>query len=168
MSDTLTSVYTFGQGNSSDSLHTEIDGQMHLDAEGEERSSFAPGDVVYFLLHYDPAKIRVLGLRATDDGDIQLVGPVVRTRKEELSFQHPAHLLDLGYIPAGALSAEWFGRSSNLFLDGRQVQADLAPCLGEVSYPVNFVQYSHRPAVAAITDGEDFPTDIVIEYEEIN
>lgn len=167
--NTITTIVTFGGAAAASSglIVAEIDGAMHLDAEGNERSSFLPGEEVSFLLHYDPAKVRIVRLRATDDGDIQQIGQVTRTRKEQLTWQHPAHLIDLRYLPSGGLSAAWYGRSSNLYRTGRSVQADLAPCLGDISYPVAFTQYSHRPAVAEIADGEEYPTDIIVEYEEI-
>lgn len=170
MSDsTVTNIISFGGAVAAASglIVAEIDGAMHLDGDGNERSSFLPGEPVYFLLHYDASKVRIIRLRSTDDGDVRRIGQVTRERLEQITWQHPAHLIDLRYLPAGSLSAKWYGRGSNLYRNVRQVQADLAPCLGDISYPVQFVQYLHVPAVAEIPDGEEFPADIIIEYQEI-
>ena len=170
MSDsTITSIIAFGGAVSAASglIVAEIDGAMHLDAEGKERSSFLPGEPVYFLLHYDETKIKIIRLRPTDDGDVQYIGRVTRTRVEQLTWQHPAHLIDLLYLPSDQLSEKWYGRGSNLYRTGQQVQADMAPCLGDISYPVKFSQYLHRPAVVEIADGEEYPVDIIVEYQEI-
>ena len=166
---TVTTVISFGGSSDSGSgaISAEIDGAMHLDAEGNERSQFLPGEEVYFLLHYDPAKVRVIRLRATDNGDVQRIGQVSREREEQITFLHPADLHSLGYQPEGGLLTKWYGRSSNIYLQGGQYHADLAPCLGDIKYSVRFEQYLHKPATVQIPDGEEFPTDIIIEYEEI-
>jgi len=166
---TVTNIIKFGEvvAASSGLIIPEIDGFMHLDATGEERSSFLPGEQVYFLLHYDPAKVKIISLQATDGGDVRRIGKVTRERTEQLTFQHPAHLLDMRYTPTTDPEATWYGRGSNLYRSGRRLQADLAPCLGDLVYDVEFIQYLHKPAVDDIADGEEYPTDIIIEYQEI-
>jgi hypothetical protein len=143
----------------------EIDGAMHLDGEGQERSAFLPGEPVYFLLHHDP-EVKIVRIRTTDDGEVQRIGQVTRTRTQELSFDHPAHLIELAYRPSGQPTAKWYGRHSNLFLSGLSLQADLAPCLGEISYPIKATQYLHRPGSGLVLQpGEAFPVDLKIEYK---
>lgn len=167
MSDkTVTGIGRFGESSAaaSGSIVPEIDGVMHLDADGREKSSFLPGEAVFFLLPHD-ANVRIIRVRATDDGDVQLVGPVTRTRAQQITFEHPAHLVELSYRPSGQPTAKWYGRGSNLYLSGKTLQADMAPCLGDISYPIVATQYLHRPMSAIVLlPGEEFPVDIIIEY----
>lgn len=167
---TVTNIIKFGDSGGGDSglITAEIDGFMHLDAKGEERSSFSPGESVYFIIHYDPAKVKIISLQATDGGDVRRIGDVTRERTEQLTFQHPAHLIDLSYMPKADPEVTWYGRSSNIYRSGCQLQADLAPCLGDLVYEVEFVQYLHKPAIDEIADGEEYPTDVIIEYQEVD
>jgi hypothetical protein len=166
MSDkTVTGIARFGESSAaSGSIVAEIDGAMHLDADGREKSSFLPGEAVFFLLHHD-ANVKIVRVRSTDDGDVQLIGKVTRSKSQEITFEHPAHLVDLSYRPGGQPTAKWYGRGSNLYLSGKSLQADLAPCLGDISYPIVATQYLHRPTSAIVLQpGEEFPVDIIIEY----
>ncbi|MFT5728754.1 MAG: hypothetical protein ACI8PB_002910 [Desulforhopalus sp.] len=166
MSSEITSVVSFGESVSSSSalIVAEIDFDKHKDDDGNAQTTFLPGEAVYFLVHHDPT-IKIVRVQSTDGGDVQRIGVVTRIKTVELSFDHPAHLLTLGYNPAGAASAKWYGRQSNLYLDGRDLQADLAPCLGDVSFPFVAVQYLHRPIDGlSLAAGESFPTDIKVEY----
>jgi hypothetical protein len=166
MSDrTVTGIARFGESSAAlGAISAEIDGAMHLDDDGNERTAFLPGEAVFFILHHD-ANVKIVRLRATDGGDVQLIGPVVRSRMEQITFEHPAHLVDLPHKPNGQPTAKWYGRSSNLYLSGQTLQADLAPCLGDISYKISATQFLHRP-ISGITlqPGEEFPVDIVIEY----
>jgi hypothetical protein len=165
MSSDKTSVVSFGESTSTSVLIVvEIDFNKHKDDDGNAQTSFGPLDPVYFIIHHAP-EISIVRVQATDGGDVQRIGTVTRTKTVELSFDHPAHLVELGYNPAGGASAKWYGRSSNLYLTGRELQADLAPCLGDVSFPFVAVQYLHRPIGGLnLEPGEEFPTDIKVEY----
>ena len=164
---TVTAIASFGGSSGvSGSIIAEIDGEMHLDKDGNERSSFLPGESVYFYLHYD-SNVRIIRVRSTDGGDVQRIGSIIRQKTQQITFEHPAHLVDLQYQPKNKPTAiKWYGRASNLFLTGRTLQADLAPCLGDITYQIAAVQYLHRPPLGLTLDaGETFPNDIVIEYE---
>lgn len=167
MSDnTVTAIARFGQksveGNSL--IVAEIDGYMHLDGDGQERHVFLPGEEVFFLLHLDP-DVKIIRIKATDDGDVGQVGMVTRTRTQQLSFDNPNHAITLPYRPSGPLDAKWYGRSSSLLLSGLSVKASSAPCLGDVSFPITAMQYVHRPLNGVVlVPGETFPVDLKIEY----
>lgn len=164
-----TTIISFGNAaaESSGAIIGEIDGYMHLDADGNERSQFNPGEAVYCILHYDPAKVKIISMRPTDGGDVQYIGQVIRSRDEQQTFQHPGHAIDLRYNPGSNIAARWYGRTSDLVRSGKQLTAPGAPCLGKLTYQVQFEQYLHKPAPVTIQDGEEYPTDIIIEYREV-
>lgn len=168
---TVTGIASFGADVSDAAtaglIVAEIDDTMHLDADGQPQTVFLPGESIYFLLHYG-ATIQLVRVRDTDGGDIQRIGAVTRTRTQQITFEHPAHLVPLPHQPSGQPRADkWYGRSSNLHLDGLELSADLAPCLGDISYEIAAVQYCHKPlAGLTLAPGEEFPVDIVIEYQE--
>lgn len=175
MSD-VTEIVSFGDGSSavSSAVVVELDSDMHLDGEGNVITEFGPEDEVYFLVPHRPG-ITIKALRSTDDSDIQRIGEVTRTRSQQITFEHPAHLVQLSYFPAGQPSGEWHGRSSNLVLHddsggkSKYLQADLAPCLGDISYSITATQFLSRPpAGLSLLAGEEWLTDIVVEYEEVD
>ena len=166
----VTVIASYGLGGSSSSsalFMAELDETMNLDEEGKAKSQFAPGEPAWFLLHH-AANVRVIRLRDTAEGDIQLIGPVSRTREQQITFQPPGHEVELSYQPSGTPSAVWYGRSSGLVLSGRKLKADAAPCLGDISYPIAATQFLYRPPPGmTIEADEDYPIDVVIEWEEI-
>lgn len=155
---------------SSSGIQVELDEDMHRDSEGNVVTEFGPEDEVYFLV-IPPPNVTVKGVKTTDGSDVQRIGTITRTRTQEMTFHNPNHLVDLFYYPAGGLSPKWFGRSSTLQLTGaqsKQVKADNAPCLGLISYSVNAIQYLNRPISSlSLSPGEEWPADMIIEYEEV-
>jgi len=172
MSDKPSAVITFGGGTGGSVnalLRVELDEAMHLDSDGEAISTFSPGDPVYLLVHHDN-HARVVRVRDdTANGDLQLIGVVTRTKTEEITFTHAADEHELQYQPSGQPSARWYGRQGVLSLSGRTLKASGTPCLGEISYPISAVQYLYRPSsLVTCLPGEQFPVDVVVEWEEVS
>lgn len=169
---TITAIGSFGASASGSSvsalLRIEIDAEMHTDADGNEIRTFLPGDEVYLLVHHD-SRARIINLRDTAGGDLQRIGQVSRGKNEQITFQHPAHENELQYQPAGTPSADWYGRSSGLRLNGRTLTAANAPCLGDISYAISAVQYLYRPSsLVTCGIGEEFPVDVIVEWREVD
>lgn len=171
MSDKPSAVIPFGGGTGAAATSAprfEIDEAMHLDEEGKAISTFLPGEPVYLLLNHD-SRVRVIRVRDdTANGDLQMIGNVTRIKTEEISFTHAADEHDLQYHPSLQPSARWYGRQGVLSLSGRTLKASGAPCLGEVSYPISATQYLYRPSsLVTCLPGEQFPVDVVAEWEEV-
>ena len=166
---TKTVIGSFGEVVSADgSIVLEIDTTMHLDSDGSVQSSFAPQEGVYFLLHYDSSKVKINKVINTDSGDVQRLGRVSRSRAEEVTFTHAAMQKTLLHTPNSVPTARWYGRSSGLVLEGKNVSAPGAPCLGELLYVFSAMQYLHRPPRDLELDSADeWLTDIVVEYEAV-
>ncbi len=167
MVETITRVLSFGEAaaGSGALIVAEIDEDKHLDDDGNVESSFLPETEVFVLIHHDP-EIKIVRVRDTGEGDLQRIGTVTRSRTEEMTFTHTEDKQDLPHNPNGVPSASWYGRSSSLVLDGRQLRAVSCPCLGEVTYSFTAVQYRYRlPGSVDLAVGEQFPVDLVVEYE---
>lgn len=167
MVETVTRVLSFGEdtAGSGTLIVAEIDVDMHLDDEGNAKSSFLPGEEVFALIHHDP-EIKIIRVSDTAGGDLQRIGLVTRVRTQQMTFTHAEDKEELPHIPNTVPTASWYGRSSGLALDGRQLQAAGAPCLGEITYSFAAEQYKYRlPVGIEVAVGEQFPVDLVIEYE---
>jgi len=167
MVEIVTRVLNFGEeiAGSGALIVAEIDVDKHQDDDGNAKSSFLPGEEVFVLIHHDP-DIRIVRVQDTGKGDLLRIGRVTRSRTEEMTFTHPADKQELPHIPFGGVSASWYGRSSMLVLVGRQLQASSCPCLGDISYNFSAVQYKYRlPAGVSLAVGEQYPVDLVVEYE---
>jgi hypothetical protein len=167
MSDNITRVLSFGEDVSGTSglIKAEIDVDMHLDGDGKAKSSFLPNEEVFVLVHHDP-DIKIVRVRDTADGDLQLIGSVTRSRTQEPSFTNPDDKHELPHIPKGMPTAKWYGRNSELSLSGRSLQAVWAPCLGDITYNFVAMQYKYRlPVAITVVIGDPFPVDLVVESE---
>ena len=167
MSDTQTLVLPFGQmvETSSGLLLAEIDGQIHKDDQGNQISRFPANSEINFLIHHDP-QITIVRVNDTAGGDVVRIGSVIRSGSQQnVTFSHGLAEITLSHIPNGLPSAKWYGRGSVLALkDGNKIVAPAAPCLGDLSYQYNAIQYRYRPPEMSLALNEEFPVDLVIEY----
>lgn len=159
-----TIVVQFGQGaNSSALVVVEMDGELNKDSEGNEKTQFIPGDRPVWLVHHD-STVRI-GSVACSSGMIQALGQVMRTRTQQLSFPS-REAVDLPYVPAGGVSARWYGNNGNLTVSGRSVRATgTVPAIGLVSVPVRFWQYRLIPPALSLSGEETWPILIVVTME---
>lgn len=134
-----------------------------LPADGV-KSQFNPGDEAYFLAHFDADKLRIADIQATA-GTVINQGHVTRSVTDELLFTARGEALTLSHIPAGYLESTWFGRSANLDRNGMQVTADVAPCLGNVTYDFSAMSFKYVPPPMTLSDKESYPVAIVISVE---
>lgn len=136
-----------------------------LPAEGV-KSQFNPGDQVFLLLHYDHSRLRVTDIKATA-GQVVMEGAVSRTATDEVLFTAAGELLQLSHIPAGAMAVSWFGRSAAITRDGRNISANDAPCLGNVSYAYQATSCRYVPPPMVLGEDESYPVAIVVYVEAV-
>jgi hypothetical protein len=134
-----------------------------LPAEGV-KSQFVPGDQVFFLMHYDHSRLRITDIKATS-GQVVVQGEVSRSTTDEVLFTAAGELLQLSHIPVGGVSASWFGRSAAISRDGRNVSANAAPCLGNVSYVYQATSCRFVPPPMTLSDDDSYPVAIVVYVE---
>jgi len=134
-----------------------------LPAEGV-KSQFNPGDSVFMLLHYDHSRLRIVDIKATA-GQVIMYGEVSRYITEEVLFVTAGELHQLSRNPSSDLAASWFGRTAALTRDGRNISANAAPCLGNVSYSYQATSCRYIPPPMVLGEGEDYPVAIVVYVE---
>ncbi|MGV0961805.1 MAG: hypothetical protein ACOYB1_18425 [Limnohabitans sp.] len=134
-----------------------------LPAEGV-KSQFSPGDPVYFLLHYDPTKLRVADIKTTA-GTLARQGNISRSATDELLFTEADEAQTLSHIPNGSLAVSFFGRWANLARDGMQIEADTAPVLCKVSYNFAATGYKFVPPPMTLGVDDEYPVAIVVYVE---
>lgn len=147
----------------------ELDGAMNLDAAGQEKTSFAPGDTIHFLIHYE-STLRLTRVAATS-GQIAAQPDVTRQRSEELLFVDADATNELSYNPAGPVAAQWYGNEAiglkKTETRVMQISGGALPALCNATYTVNFTAYKLVTAPRDLAEGETYPIRIVAWLETI-
>lgn len=161
-----TFVVSFGEGVSQDSgVVVELEPSMNVGEDGAEKTSFAPGDEVYFTVHY-PASLRV-GSVATTSGEAYKVGRGEFNREQAgIFFVDPDTSVSLQHTPSSPLTFFWFGKVGQLDINGREMKAVNAPCVGDVSYKIVADLYRYvPPAIMPLNTDNRFISGVVINME---
>lgn len=168
MSDVVsTLVVNFGEDvtGASGSIVAEWDDEMTLDADGEPKTQFVPGDERYLLVHID-SSVTIVAVKATS-GAIASVGGVVLSRTAEIGFGDASDEQSLNYLPAGQLSFNWFGNvGTGPVVADRAVRMSGGqfPCLAAVSIPVAFTRYRLQTPTMELTKDETWPIRVYIYF----
>ncbi len=170
MSDKATTVLEYGDAASRDAFVVAgLDAVLNADAEGNARSSFAPGEEIYLFVHHD-GTVRVNKIIPSLPGTITPLGGAVRKATEQHVFKgYPDNANDLGYIAAGLPSAVWYGRSSVLGVSGSKVKANPGYCIGDLTYNYLVELYRYTPGSAPqVAEDETFPLRFFVNLESKN
>lgn len=164
MSVAATVVVQFGTGVDSSALVVvELDGEVNLDLEGKEKTSFAPEDSPFFLVHHDAA-LRVERVTCSS-GMVSGGALVVRSRSQQLQFAGEESQ-DLPHLPASSPTWQWYGNAPQISRDGRTLTPSGAlPAIGEASYRIKARQYQLTPPPLVLVGDENYPILIVIHME---
>jgi hypothetical protein len=159
-------VIEFGEGVDSTALAViELDDAVNIGADGKPKSQFAPGEAAGFVVHYDPAALRIDRV-ASSSGMVVDRGEVVRDRSTMV--QLVSDPVTLPHIPAGGVSIAWMGNAPAIDQDGRRLSsADTArlPAIGTASYRINCHAYRLEPPVMSLADGEQWQVLVVVYME---
>ena len=145
-------VVIFGAGADSSAFHhVEPDEHLNVDAYGQVKNSFGPGDPYYFLLQWDALKLR-LGVVGCSSGAVHRVGRVTRRHTiDDVQVIDAETSIELPHINAGAIGGLWCGNAPGIGLVGRKLSSHGAlPARGQVSYsaPHELWRYVPPPAVS--------------------
>lgn len=159
-----TIVVQFGQGADSNALvRVELDGVENVDADGNERTSFIPGDQPVFLVHHDDT-LQICRIECSS-GMVQPLGQVVRTREQRLQWSELA-AQQLDYLPASDPTIEWYGNNAGLARVGRLLTpAGTVPAVCNCTIPIICHQFRLHPPSLSLADGDEWPVLIVITME---
>jgi len=164
-----TLVVGFGKDaeTASGSIIAEWDDSKNLDAEGEVKRDFVPGDVAWLLIHHDSTA--TINAVKTTSGSIAGEGEVILDRTEEMGWAEAGEEQGLRYLPAGDLAFDWYGNagSGEVVADKEVKQTGgQFPCMADVSYPVLFRRYRLQTPVMDLAEEETFPLRVYIYYTE--
>lgn len=158
-----TIVVQFGQDASSQALvKIELDEQMNVDADGNEKTSFQPGDTPYFLVHHD-STLRVQKVECSS-GMVQSFGTVGRARTQRAQWVN-TDAVELEYEVSDP-SFEWFGNDAIPTVVGRSMTPTGAvPAICDISMMVSFEQFKLIPPELTLSEGDDWPVLVVVTME---
>ena len=137
-----------------------LDDELNVDAAGEVITSFAPGDIIHFLVQHDPA-LRLARVAATD-GAIAAQPDKSYRIEQQLTFLVANEDQDLQAIPSGAITKTPYGRvAAGWQVQGRKIRIlGNDPVVYDLSYLARMKSYRlHAPNVAL---GEDETWPVVI------
>lgn len=161
-------VVSFGESVTSDSgsLTVEWDDSLNVDDDGEVKTSFVPGDVLYLLIHHG-SDVDVVGVKCTS-GTLSGGSAVNITMEDEIGWGSSDDDQELSYSPSGALSYTWFGRvgSGITLVDKVLTVAESFPCLARVSYLARFLRYKLQTPSVTLAEEETWPLLVYVYYTE--
>lgn len=111
----------------------ELDDEKNINNDGEVLTQFVPGDNIYFLMHYDKTKLKIVDIK-TSDGQVHLFGDTTRENTIEMIFVDEESKHELPHIPNNTPTASWYGNVANINRDERIITVDSWPCIGNISY----------------------------------
>lgn len=167
MSVLATVVIDFGTAAPSASAIAELDALLNVDALGEAKSSFAPGDSVYLLVAPGP-DLLVRDVRCTLGVSGVLLGTVAHEQRERLAFRNTIDQQALRCSPDSEPAPTWYGQTGRTLArtDTAMTVAGNVPCIADVTYQASFSSYRVDLPVFPLAEEEEFPAEIVVYLEE--
>lgn len=161
-----TIVVEFGEGvDNSELVVVELDGEVNLDADGNEKTSFSPDDSPGFIVHYDETKLRIDRVECSD-GSVSSGSLVSRIRTRQLQFTNTDDSQQLSHIPDGEVELEEYGNNPAIVQDGRKIRAaGLVPSIGKATYDIRCRAYRLTPPDLDLEEGETYPVLVVVYME---
>lgn len=164
MTVAATIVATFGAESSAGFCVVELDDILNVDSAGEAKSSFLPGDSVYFWVQHD-STLMIDRVAATHpDATIVDCGRVSRRKTQELLFVSE-EAIELSHIPTGMPTLSWCGRvGTGVQRDGRKLSvAGNTPCVCDAAYSCEVRLFCLVPPPGlAVAPGETLRIHVVI------
>lgn len=168
MSIAASIVITFGEDADDSAICVaELDDSLNVDDAGDEITDFEPGDLVFFLLHYDSSLLSIGSVRCTH-GQIVKQNTVTRSRDQEAYFSDSDDTVDLDYVPKGSISAEWYGNAPTGLKKSSgemTVSGGDFPCLGLLTYNISAQGYKLITPSVELDDDEDYTIRVEIIME---
>ena len=161
-----TIVVQFGQGADSSALvKVELDDLANIDADGNERTTFVPGDQPIWLVHHD-ATVQI-GRIECSSGMVQDLGKVTRSRKQRLQWVETSSQ-SLEYVPSENPTFTWYGNDAVISrVENNLTPSVKIPAICDVTIPVMFRQFRLIPPSLSLSQDEEWPILIAVTMEAI-
>lgn len=132
------------------------------DGKDVEKTDFHPGDIYHFLVQHDPG-LKIIAVKSSW-GAVQSLGRVTRTHTgEDIQLAEDKDENETSYIPAGSVSATWYGNSPRIANTGRTIRyaSGPLPAIGRIGYSARWHSYRLVPAALTLGENEEWPVLIV-------
>ncbi len=161
-------VVSFGSDADSSALVVfELDPVLNVDVDGNEITSFGPGDDVFMRLHHD-SSVELARIAATD-GHVAGYGSGARDVEQLLSWVDVDAENDLDHIPLSAIAATFYGNeATGLRRIGKTdlvVSGGVFPALSLLQYTAEYQLFRLIAPVVELEDGETYPVEVVAYME---
>jgi hypothetical protein len=164
-----TLVVQFGESADSTAFVTaEFDDVLNVDSAGEVKSSWLPGDSIFFLVQHDPS-LRIDAILPTgNSGTIVDCGIVSRSRDQELSWPDINTEQELSHNSTFFPTLTWYGSPGyGLKLNGRTLTiAGGAPCTCDAVIPIEARLFQYIPPQLVLATEDDIYRIIIYIYME--
>ena len=162
MTTETTIVVEFGTGADSSALVViELDDQVNIGADGKTKTSFVPGDEPGFIVHFDPAALRIESVKSSS-GMVVDQGNVSRARTKSMQFS-ATDPQTMTHIPAGSVNGTWYGNDPVISVDGRQITpTGIIPAIGEIAYTIAARAYKLIPPPLELGQDDTWPVLVVV------
>jgi len=160
-----TLVVEFGDGaDASEFVAFEFDETLNLDADGNAKTSYSPGDEVWFWLQHD-VTLRLDRIAATS-GMVVSCGTVRRSREQELIFTGE-DAITLSHVPSGNPTFTWYGNvGSGISRSGRSVSVSgKTPCVCDAVIPIEVRLFRFIPPPLELEAEATYKVKIVAYME---
>lgn len=160
-----TIVVDFGSGaDSSAFVVVELDETLNLDASGNARSEFSPGDEVWFWVQHD-AVLRIGEIECTS-GMVVDCGSASRWRGQDLTWTSDDSI-ELSHIPSVMPDLTWYGNvGQGLALSGRTITVTGGtPCTCDALIPIEVRLFRFVPPQLDLTGDQTWRVVVVVTME---
>lgn len=142
------------------------DPQLNVGSDGNEKTQFAPGEVFYFLVGFDPS-LYLAGIQSSSGSVQRLLGTATRSHTQEISVTTAESTVQLSYWPATDPVFRWYGNAPQLARSSRDLsyRSGPLPAIAEASYQAGWQSYRLIPPVVSLTDDEEWPVLIIATLE---
>ncbi len=145
----------------------ELDNAQNIDAAGEVKSQFSPGDTVYFLLHHSSAW--VLSEMNSTSGTIYFINdPVTRTRAMQADFVREGSSQQSQYFSIFNLVKVVYGNDAAILLrDNNIIYAGdgVFPVTADMTFSTTFKLFKLVCPTPVLADDETYRIRIVAYME---
>lgn len=165
MSFDATIVVRFGDQASDDAFAVvELDDTRNLDSEGDVKTTFLPGDEVFFRVHLYEADIQRI---TKTSGVVTDYGDDTFDVEDSIQFIELDSEETLNYYPIGNVSYDWYKNNDGIIQkSGRKLTNKFdGPCIGEMTYKFSARVFKYTPPSLNLDPGEEFKALIVIYVE---
>lgn len=165
-------VVEFGDSVTSsmdETVNIELDDthDNNLNADGEIKSNFLPGEQPVFILNHSSDLI-ISDIRCTDGNIIEMGSDLNRSRDTEVLFTTIDTEEALSYAGVETININWWGNAGSILISNSVLTLDSGtiPCAGDVSFDVNFQrQYMLIPPTLNLIADEVYKIIIVVYME---